>query len=95
MTPNGDNLFLERGVGGMDFSQHHIRSFEQEPLSLTLWCGFPTGIGRMSDLVLDRGLGAEVWTVDGNRYLDMTCGIGVTNTGHCHPKVLKEELISL
>ena len=45
------------------------------------------GIGRMTDLVLERGLGAEVWTVDGHRYLDMTCGIGVTNTGHCHPKV--------
>jgi 4-aminobutyrate aminotransferase len=41
----------------------------------------------MTDLVLERGLGAEVWTVDGTRYLDMTCGIGVTNTGHCHPKV--------
>jgi 4-aminobutyrate aminotransferase len=24
----------------------------------------------------------------GRRYLDFTCGIGVTNTGHCHPKVV-------
>jgi 4-aminobutyrate aminotransferase len=29
-----------------------------------------------------------VWGVDGNRYLDLTSGIGVTNTGHCHPKVV-------
>jgi 4-aminobutyrate aminotransferase len=25
----------------------------------------------------------------GKKYLDFTCGIGVTNTGHCHPKVVK------
>ena len=24
----------------------------------------------------------------GSRYLDFACGIGVTNTGHCHPKVV-------
>ena len=24
---------------------------------------------------------------DGERYLDYTCGIGVTNTGHAHPRV--------
>ena len=23
------------------------------------------------------------------KYLDFTCGIGVTNTGHCHPKVVE------
>ncbi|WP_128092410.1 aminotransferase class III-fold pyridoxal phosphate-dependent enzyme, partial [Streptomyces resistomycificus] len=25
---------------------------------------------------------------DGRRYLDFTAGIGVTSTGHCHPKVV-------
>ena len=32
-----------------------------------------------------RGLWIE--TIDGERYLDYTCGIGVTNTGHAHPRV--------
>jgi 4-aminobutyrate aminotransferase len=40
-------------------------------------------------LVVDRGEGAYVWDTDGTRYLDFTSGIGVTNTGHCHPRVVQ------
>lgn len=36
-----------------------------------------------------RGEGAYVIDPDGNRYLDFTSGIGVTSTGHCHPKVVE------
>jgi 4-aminobutyrate aminotransferase len=42
---------------------------------------------RYTDLVVERGDGAWIETVDGERYLDYTCGIGVTNTGHAHPRV--------
>jgi 4-aminobutyrate aminotransferase len=35
-----------------------------------------------------RGEGAYVWDHTGRRYLDFTSGIGVTNTGHCHPRVV-------
>jgi len=35
-----------------------------------------------------RGEGAYLYDADDNAYLDFTCGIGVTNTGHCHPKVV-------
>jgi len=35
-----------------------------------------------------RGEGAYVWDQAGRRYLDFTSGIGVTNTGHCHPRVV-------
>lgn len=45
------------------------------------------GIGRLSNMVLERGKGAWVWTTDGQRYLDLATGIGVLNLGHCHPKV--------
>jgi 4-aminobutyrate aminotransferase len=44
---------------------------------------------RINDLVVERGQGAYVWDTEGNRYLDFTCGIGVTNTGHCHPRVVE------
>jgi 4-aminobutyrate aminotransferase-like enzyme len=44
---------------------------------------------KMSDLEVARGEGSWVFTVDGDRYLDFTCGIAVTNTGHCHPKVVE------
>ena len=36
-----------------------------------------------------RGEGAYLIDLDGKRYLDFTCGIGVTNTGHAHPRVVK------
>ncbi|MFZ4815242.1 MAG: acetyl ornithine aminotransferase family protein [Phototrophicaceae bacterium] len=39
--------------------------------------------------VIERGLGAKVWDVDGNEYIDLAAGIAVTSTGHCHPKVVK------
>jgi 4-aminobutyrate aminotransferase len=35
-----------------------------------------------------RALGSEIWDVDGRRYVDFAAGIAVTNTGHCHPKVM-------
>lgn len=39
--------------------------------------------------VMERGLGAHVWDVDGNEYIDMAAGIAVTATGHCHPEVVQ------
>ncbi len=35
-----------------------------------------------------RGEGVYLYDVDGRRYLDFTAGIGVTSTGHCHPRVV-------
>lgn len=45
--------------------------------------------GRATNLVVARGEGSYVYTTDGQRYLDFTSGIGVTNTGHSHPTVVK------
>src|SRR5829696_6793697 len=39
-------------------------------------------------LAVERGRGAMVEDVDGNRYLDFMAGIAVTATGHSHPKVV-------
>ncbi|KAA3662122.1 MAG: acetyl ornithine aminotransferase family protein [Chloroflexi bacterium] len=38
-------------------------------------------------LVVDRAQGAELWDVDGKRYIDFMAGIAVMNVGHRHPKV--------
>ena len=43
---------------------------------------------RIADIVVERGEGAYLFDVDGERYLDFTSGIGVANTGHCHPRVV-------
>jgi 4-aminobutyrate aminotransferase len=43
---------------------------------------------RLLDTTIVRGERAYLWDVSGRRYLDFTSGIGVTNTGHCHPQVV-------
>ncbi len=37
--------------------------------------------------VLSKGRGAEVWDVDGKRYIDCLSGYSAVNQGHCHPKI--------
>jgi len=39
-------------------------------------------------VVAERGQGVWIWDVDGNCFLDMTAGIAVCATGHCHPQVV-------
>jgi len=39
-------------------------------------------------LVVDHAIGSVITDPDGNRFLDMTAGIAVTATGHCHPYVV-------
>jgi 4-aminobutyrate aminotransferase len=59
---------------------------------LTDWGSLRSGVApvwaRYTDLVVERATGSWVETVDGQRFLDYTCGIGVTNTGHAHPRVV-------
>jgi 4-aminobutyrate aminotransferase len=43
---------------------------------------------RTAEVFVDRGEGPFLYTTDGRRLLDFTSGIGVTNTGHCHPRVV-------
>jgi len=44
---------------------------------------------RIFSIEAERAEGCYIYAVDGKKYLDFTCGIGVTNTGHCHPKVVE------
>lgn len=44
---------------------------------------------HLTDIVVERAEGAYLYDAQGRRYLDFTCGIGVTNTGHCHPTVVR------
>jgi 4-aminobutyrate aminotransferase len=48
----------------------------------------PRGIGVMANFFIERALNAEVWDVEGKRYIDFAGGIAVLNTGHRHPKVI-------
>src|SRR4030042_5583062 len=44
---------------------------------------------RIFSIEVEYGEGCYLFDSQGNKYLDFTCGIGVTNTGHCHPRVVE------
>jgi len=43
---------------------------------------------RDHPLVAERAEGVWITDPDGNEFLDMSAGIAVTSTGHCHPRVV-------
>jgi 4-aminobutyrate aminotransferase / (S)-3-amino-2-methylpropionate transaminase / 5-aminovalerate transaminase len=45
------------------------------------------GVGQAHEIFVDRGRNAELWDVEGKRYIDFAGGIAVLNTGHCHPEI--------
>lgn len=49
---------------------------------------FARGQGNVYPVYVERARNAEVWDVEGNRYIDLGTGIAVCNTGHAHPKVV-------
>lgn len=48
----------------------------------------PRGVGVMAGFFADRADNAELWDVDGRRYIDFAGGIAVMNAGHGHPRVV-------
>lgn len=49
----------------------------------------PSGLGQAFDIFVDHADNAEVWDVEGRRYIDFAGGIAVLNTGHRHPALVK------
>ena len=48
----------------------------------------PRGVGQAHGVFAVRAENAEIWDVEGRRWIDFCAGIAVVNTGHCHPKVM-------
>jgi 4-aminobutyrate aminotransferase/(S)-3-amino-2-methylpropionate transaminase len=46
------------------------------------------GVGNMHNIYIERAENAQMWDVEGKRYIDFAGGIAVLNTGHRHPKVM-------
>ncbi|WP_342617937.1 4-aminobutyrate--2-oxoglutarate transaminase [Rhodoferax sp. GW822-FHT02A01] len=49
----------------------------------------PRGVGHSHQIFIAKGENAEVWDVEGRRYIDFAGGIAVLNTGHRHPAVIQ------
>jgi len=47
----------------------------------------PRGVANSLAVYADRAVNAELWDVEGKRYIDFASGIAVLNTGHVHPRV--------
>jgi 4-aminobutyrate aminotransferase len=48
----------------------------------------PRGVGVMCNFYAERAENAELWDVEGRRFIDFAAGIAVCNTGHRHPKIV-------
>lgn len=48
----------------------------------------PRGVGQAHPVFAERAENAEIWDVEGRRWIDFCAGIAVVNTGHRHPKVM-------
>jgi 4-aminobutyrate aminotransferase len=48
----------------------------------------PRGVGVMCNFYAARAENAELWDVEGRRFIDFAAGIAVCNTGHRHPKII-------
>ncbi|HLX38011.1 MAG TPA: 4-aminobutyrate--2-oxoglutarate transaminase [Candidatus Binataceae bacterium] len=57
-------------------------------LSARLSAAVPRGISIATPMFVARAENAEVWDVEGRRYIDFAGGIAVQNIGHRHPRVM-------
>lgn len=46
-------------------------------------------LNQSTDVLAVRGEGSRLFDAEDRSYLDFTSGIGVTSTGHCHPRVVE------
>lgn len=49
----------------------------------------PRGVGIGFQIYVERAENAQIWDVEGRRYIDFGSGIAVLNTGHRHPRVMQ------
>jgi 4-aminobutyrate aminotransferase/(S)-3-amino-2-methylpropionate transaminase len=49
---------------------------------------FARGMGNLYPVFAEKARNAELWDVEGKRYIDFGAGIAVVNTGHSHPRIV-------
>lgn len=67
------------------YAQEH-RQYLADPRTVS---GFRPNLKEMTHpIVVDRSSGVHLWDVDGNQYIDFTCGFGSNILGHAHEKIV-------
>jgi 4-aminobutyrate aminotransferase/(S)-3-amino-2-methylpropionate transaminase len=59
-----------------------------QDLSARREAAIPRGVSNLHKVFAERSRNAELWDVEGRRYIDLAAGIAVLNVGHNHPQVL-------
>src|SRR5450631_1091781 len=80
--------FRQMGLGHTD----RARPIPERPMSNASLvarrnAAVPRGISHATAVYAQHAKNAEIWDVEGRRYVDFAGGIAVLNTGHCHPRV--------
>jgi 4-aminobutyrate aminotransferase len=56
---------------------------------------FTPSLKKSTDLIIDKAEGPYLFTMDGDRYLDMVQGIAVNPLGHCHPALVNASIAQI
>ena len=81
-------LFAAERAALLERTPASRRLFERARKSMPLGVASSFQAGDPYPIYLARGQGAEVWDVDGHRYLDFHNGFGSLAVGHAHPAVV-------
>jgi len=65
-----------------------MKHSQNEQLMARKAAATPRGVGVMASFFADRADNAELWDVEGRRFIDFAGGIAVMNAGHGHPRVV-------
>lgn len=66
----------------------HDRHFTNAALLARRHAAVARGVGQAHEIFVQKALNAELWDVEGRRYIDFAGGIAVLNTGHLHAGVI-------
>ncbi len=78
-----------------NFNCKRVTAMQREPnlnnaaLMARRQAAIPRGVGQSHEVFIAKGENAEIWDVEGKRYIDFAGGIAVLNTGHRHPAVIE------
>ncbi len=79
MSASGASQRTAAKAAGKTASNAELQSLRESAI--------PRGLATSLPVFTARARNAEMWDVEGKRYIDFASGIAVLNTGHLHPKV--------